>query len=385
MRILHVIDSAGIYGAEKVLLSLAMECARAGHEVSVGTIVSPLDSGDPLGAAVRSLGLHHVSFGMADGFNLSGLWRIRRYAKDQSIDLIHSHGYKANILLGCLPRRLRGWALVCTLHGWTSSGRKDRLWLYETLERRLIRRFDQVVAVSDRVARQVAGPALQGRLATIPNGIPVPSHADRTGLPDFASQSGATPLQLLAVGRLGREKGFDLLLEAIGRLRDIGIIAHLRIAGEGPERSSLQRQIEALALSDAVELLGYRQDVESLHRASDFFVLSSRTEGLPIVLLEAMLCETPVVATAVGDVPAVLEGGRCGWIATEPSVDALTQALTEAIVAGEPERRRRVQCARSRVEAAYSATAMANRYLATYSKLLDEPARRARASDGAHA
>ena len=131
--------------------------------------------------------------------------------------------------------------------------------------------------------------------------------------------------ELLAVGRLGAEKGFDMLIAAMCILRDRGVAARLRIAGEGPERPKLEAQIAAHSLGGIVELLGYQAGLSSLYRAADFFVLSSRTEGLPIVLLEAMAYGTPVIASAVGEVPTVLDDGRCGWLIEHLSADDIAR------------------------------------------------------------
>jgi glycosyltransferase involved in cell wall biosynthesis len=371
LRILHVIDSAGVYGAERVLLSLAAESARRGHEVFVATVVSPLDKGDPLGDAAVGSGLHHVRFLMRDGPNVSGLRRILHFARDRSIDVIHSHGYRANILFACVPRRGHRWVLICTLHGWTSGGRLEKLRLYEVLERRLIRRFDHVVAVSSKIADQVRCRSLGERLSTIANGVASVDHASPRDPPRIESPLGSGHPDLLAVGRLGVEKGFDLLIAAMCILRERGVAARLKIAGEGPERPKLEAQIAAHSLDGIVELLGYQAVVSPLYRAADFFVLSSRTEGLPVVLLEAMAHGTPVIASAVGEVSEVLEGGRCGWLIRHLDAGAIAQTLSEAMAADPGERATRMRRARERVHAAYSVTTMTDRYLAVYLQAVD--------------
>lgn len=366
MKVLHVIDSAGVYGAEKVLLSLAGASASRGHEVFVGTIVAEHDVGDPLGESAVAQGLRHVRFQMRDGPNAGGLRRIVAFAREQAIDVIHSHGYKANILLACAPRREAPWALVCTLHGWTSGGRWRKLRLYEALERRLLRRFDHVVAVSSRIAEEVRRRVAPERLTTIANGVEVADVGSTEPVHYRCSVRAPRPVELLAVGRLSVEKGFDLLIGAVRRLRERGIDVHLKIVGEGPERGTLEARIAASSLAGSVELCGYQRNLRSFYRAADFFVLSSRTEGLPIVLLEAIAQGTPVVASAVGDVSAVLEGGRCGWLISRPEEDAIVEALIEALQSPPEVRLERSRQARERIGTAYSVTAMADRYLAVY-------------------
>ncbi len=172
LRILHVIDSGGLYGAEKVLLSLAVETVKRGHHVCVGTIVAPQDEQDAVGCAARDFGLNHVTFEMTDGLNWRGLADILRFAREERTDLIHSHGYKANTLLALSPRRWRPCAIACTLHGWTATSSLTKIAVYEYLERKIIRRLDRVVAVSDSILRRVAR-GHDGFSVKIPNGVDV--------------------------------------------------------------------------------------------------------------------------------------------------------------------------------------------------------------------
>ena len=371
IRILHVIDSGGLYGAERVLLTLGSECRRLGHEVFVGTIVSPEDDGDPLGEAVAREGLGHIQFRMRDGVNFRGLREIFAFAREHRIDVIHSHGYKANILLAMAPRRLRPCGMVCTLHGWTSKSAFQKIALYESLEKALVHRFDYVVTVSDSILRKV-GPRVQnGKGIKIANGIPVsllPASETRRAWRESMGTE-RDPVSILAIGRLSHEKGFDILIAAAELMREQGVHVSLRIAGDGPRRNELASLIDAAGLNRQVVLTGYVTDPRPLYLAADIFVLSSRTEGLPLVLLEAMSLGTPVIATPVGDVPEVLGGEECGHLLTAIDAPTLAKAVCEFMKARTPWSERVVWNARRRVEQEYSAAAMAEKYLQMYSAL----------------
>jgi glycosyltransferase involved in cell wall biosynthesis len=372
VKILHVIDSGGLYGAEKMLLGLAAACCRLGHAVTVGTIVAPQDEGDALGDAAASRGLAHRQFCMKDGLNLGGAREILRYADQQGFDIIHAHGYKANILLSLVPGRRRQ-RMVCTLHGWASVGRHDRLWFYETLDRLLLWRFDRVVTVSQPMSKIVSRYVADDRLSVIPNGIELPvrrGEADGNVMGARPRHAQMEAVRILAIGRLSYEKGFDQLVEATRILSAGGMKLLVTIAGEGPCRAELERQIAASGLDEQVSLLGYVADVDKLYQNSDLFVLCSRTEGLPLVLLEAMSRSLPVIATPVGEVAVVLGHGQFGCVLN----DADPQTLADGIrrVTGSPDAAETAFRASVHVRAEYSVEKMAARYCRVYAARMGE-------------
>jgi glycosyltransferase involved in cell wall biosynthesis len=148
------------------------------------------------------------------------------------------------------------------------------------------------------------------------------------------------------VGRLSVEKGGDVLVEALARLRDLPLLAC--VVGDGPERPALERRSARLGLAEQIRWSGVRADAGRLFRAFDAFVLSSRTEGTPMVLLEAMHAGVPVVASAVGGVPDVV-GAQEGWLVAPEDPDALAAALRE-LHGDTAEAARRANAARRRID-----------------------------------
>lgn len=363
MRILHVIDSGGLYGAEKVILTLGSECQKLGHEVFVGTIVSPKDHGDPLGEAAAREGLKHVQFCMRDGFNVRGLREIFAFAREHRIDIIHSHGFKANILLAMAPAGLRVCPMVCTLHGWTAAGKLSKMSVYEWLEKRLVGRFDTVIVVSEMIRDRL--PPSRTPVRLIRNGIP-----DLSDMTPRRHASAEDPsegaLHILAAGRLSHEKGYDLLIRAVASLKERGVPVEVTIAGEGSRRADLEKQIADAGLNSQVRLPGYINEMDQLFAEADVFVLCSRTEGLPMVLLEAMGRGVPVIATSVGQVPEVLGHGECGRLVPPGNWEALADAIKSR--ADEPPQyvNDTIERASSRVASNYSAAAMSAPYCDVY-------------------
>jgi len=286
-------------------------------------------------------------------------------------NVLHSHGYKANILLGPLPRSWRG-PMLTTLHGWTQPAKLSALWLYERLDRLALRRIDSLVVVARHMLRALRGFP-ESRVRVIENGIP-PLAARLDDFRAFGVDS--LPLELaafvnrrptlVAIGRLSREKGFELLVEAFARAREQLKSEHqLLIVGEGPERPQLASSIARLGLAGSVRLPGYVAGADRLLEHAAGFVMSSLTEGLPLVLIEAMQWGVPILATAVGDIPELLEGSQY-WQVVEPNeVTAFTRALYD-MMSKDPVSRERLAKSSERVLERHSSVRMTHQYSNAY-------------------
>lgn len=172
------------------------------------------------------------------------------------------------------------------------------------------------------------------------------------------------------VGRLQDVKDQATLIEAFALLRAMLPQRRLRLVlvGDGPLRASLEARVAALALQDCVWFAGPRSDVAPVMRSLSLFALSSIAEGTPVTLLEAMASELPVVATAVGGIPDLLQDGRCGALAPAGDPHALAEAIAPYV--RDPALARRHGAAgRERVEQRYSMRAMLAAYVALYDTL----------------
>jgi len=335
MRILHLIHSEGVYGAERVLLYLAREQQQRGHEPFIGSIRDPGTAQTPFEALTTSWGLPVVPVRVAPRPTPGVVGVLLRTVRELAPDVLHSHGYKANILLGPLSRRQRG-PMLATLHGQTNLRMFSRMWLYERLDRLALRRLDAVVVVARHMLKL---RALQGvapaRVHVIENGIPTltarlgdMSAYGVTALPKALVEFTTRRPTLMAIARLSPEKGLMQLLEAFARARALANSQHqLLIVGSGPLRASLVSRISALGLNDAVCLGGYVEGADRLLEHAAGFVMSSLTEGMPLVLLEAMQWRVPILATAVGAIPELLEDGRLGRLIAPCDPVALADGL----------------------------------------------------------
>jgi len=355
-------------------LYLAREQQQRGHEPFVGSIRDPGTDQTPFEALAHSWGLPVVPIRIAPRPTPGVVHSLLRTVRDVAPDVVHSHGYKPNILLGLLPRRLRG-PMLTTLHGWTGGRRFSALWLYERLDRLSLRRIDSVVVVARHMLELRALQRVPAtRRHVIDNGIP----PREVRLADLAARgAGALPDEvvefttrrptLIAIGRLSPEKGFMLLLEAFARARAQTAAAHqLLIVGEGPQRKLLANRIAALGLSGAVRLGGYVDGADRLFEHAPGFVMSSLTEGMPLVLLEAMQWRVPILATSVGAIPELLDEGRRGRLAAPNDVAALTLGLQSMMSAGGGAGEQGVADAHASVSQRYTSVRMADEYFGAY-------------------
>jgi glycosyltransferase involved in cell wall biosynthesis len=327
MKVLHVIDSAGLYGAEMVVLSLMEEQLRGGMEPVLGSIGEKRIAEKAIEREAQHRGLSCVSFRMRNGPNLLGALRLLQFAKKVKVDLIHSHGYKADILMASIPRGRRGLPVVATLHGWTSTRPFSKLWLYEWLDRKSLMLLDAVVVVNETMLGRLTRRVRQ-RAKVVPNGIaPLPKGLEeREPANEIASFCGSG-FVVGTIGRLSTEKGYGALVEAVHLLRTLGVMAKLVILGEGPERKRLEALIEELGMKREILLPGYLENARRYLPKFNVLVLSSVTEGLPIVLLEAMEAGIPVVATQVGGIPEALEHGNAGVLVSRSDREPLAEGI----------------------------------------------------------
>jgi glycosyltransferase involved in cell wall biosynthesis len=256
--------------------------------------------------------------------------------------IVHTHGYRADLQAFGIARS-RSRAAVATVHGFTGGDLKLRA--YKWLQRHALRQADAVVAVSRPIAEQIVrGGVSRERVHLIRNAwrrrsAPLARAEARTllGLPQSGFVAGW-------IGRLSREKGPDVWLDAFSRLEDPE--SHTCFVGDGPDRRALAQRLRG-SLAGRVHFAGEQPDAARLLSAFDVVVLSSRTEGTPIVLLEAMDALVPVVATAVGGVPDVLSD-REGWLVPPDDPAALLAAL-EAVRTSPAAARMRAGAARDRL------------------------------------
>lgn len=374
MRILHLVHAEGIYGAELILVYLAREMQRLGHEAVIGSIQDPGTGTTEFESFAADCGLEVLPVRIRPRPTPDVVVSLLRTVRSARIDVIHSHGYKADILLGLLPRRWRG-PMITTAHGWTYPPRFTALWLYQLIDRLSLRRLDRVVVVAPHMLQVEAVSKLPaGRTAVICNGIPSLQQRMEDNqrrrikpLPEALIRFLCARPTLVAIGRLSLEKGFDVLLEAFARAASVHPDFQLALIGDGPQGPALRAQVTALGLVDRVHFAGYVEGADRALEHASAFVMSSFTEGLPVALLEAMQWKVPIVATRVGAIPLLLGEGSGGLLVPPRNVGALADALG-SVMQADTSLRERVAAAYSAATTTYSSARMAREYVAVYER-----------------
>lgn len=301
-RILQVFVPGAAGGLESVVVMLARGLKEAGGAVAVSAVLEPGTAVPASVVALQDAGLEVFCHAPAHRAYLRERQLHEQTIQRWNAQIVHTHGYRADLLAGSAAARL-GRARIATVHGFTGGDWKNRL--YERLQLRSFRRYDRIVAVSRPIRERLLAIGIADeRIAVVPNAW----SSTRPLLTRAAARTalGVAPGARIVgwVGRLSQEKGADILLSALALLGDqtIGV----SVLGDGAERTVLQERAQALGVSQRVRWHGVVPDAGIYGAAFDCFVLSSRTEGTPIALLEAMASGVPVVTTAVGGVPDVV-------------------------------------------------------------------------------
>ena len=369
MTVVQLINPGAFGGIETVVTHLA----RALHQSATpSATVAVLDVGAPVPQVVDLL----ASFGAPVEVVRV---RPRRYLEEKSriewalhrlsATVVHSHGYRMDVM-SRVARRDASARWVTTLHGFCGGDLKNRF--YEALQLRSVRRADRVIAVSDSIGARARDAGVNARqIVVLPNAI---------ARPDFLSREVAREKLGLSnsrkwigwVGRMSGEKDPELFVETLRAISDRSVSAVM--IGDGPIAAGIRERHADLVESGRLVLAGVRPGAGAFMRALDALVLSSVTEGTPMVVLEAMQAGVPVVATSVGGLPVLLSDDA-GVLVSERSATALSAAIVD-ILDDAQRAATVVQRATTRVQNVYALQPWIDRHLALYSELSSMNGRR---------
>jgi glycosyltransferase involved in cell wall biosynthesis len=331
IAVLFIIPSLGAGGAERVTITLLRNLDRTRFRPMLCVLTqSKQGFRDEVPADVEVFDLHASRV-------LSALPRIARLVWRTSPDVLFSQLSHLNLALAMirplLPRRLALIGRESSIVSETVNAyRSPALWRW--CYRRFYRRLDRVVCQS----RRMRSDLVEQFSLPIERTVLVNNPIDTERVRKLAGEhlrcgerdDGVRSLQLVACGRLSHEKGYDLLLQAVSEF-DAGQV-YLTIVGDGPLMSSLVNQATLLGIAEQVDFVGFQTNPYPYLARADWFVLSSRFEGFPNVVLEALACGTPVIATpAIGGVSEAFEGVEGCMLLEEISAQALRRAIGEAI------------------------------------------------------
>jgi glycosyltransferase involved in cell wall biosynthesis len=351
VRIVQLIPSLSVGGAERIAALLALEQRRAGDDVAVVSLYDPAASW--IEAGLREAGIPLRFLGKRPGLDPPVIRRLARALADLDPEVVHTHLHTLKYAVAARMLRPRRVALVHTVHN--IAEREAEGW-DRALSRVVFRSMQATYGIEPRW--------------TIPNGIVVADFAPRPRVREATRAAlgvGSEIPLLLTAGRLNTQKNHAALLAALADPRLEALKVRLLIAGEGELGPALEAQA-GLGLSDRVRFLGVVSDLPDLYAAADVFVLSSTWEGNPLVVMEAMAAGKPIVATAVGCVPELVSAAT-GVLVPPGDPPALAGAI--ARLAGDGDLGRRLGAAGARTaQARFDVREMARAYRDLYQAVL---------------
>ena len=320
-RMTLIISSLGRGGSERVMAMLANHWHATGHEVTLVTLDSEQSDVYQIHPGIQrvALGLMQESRGLLSAIrnNFKRIRRLRWAIRDSHPEVVISFIDQMNVLtlLAC-----SGLNIDVVISERINPTRHDIGRIWSMMRRLTYPRCKTLVVQSERIRKHI-GTAFGARsIAVIPNAV--------EKMEPFPAERESAEKRILAMGRLVPQKGFDLLIESFSRLAEKFPDWSLTILGEGPERRKLEELIQQKHLADRILLSGWLNNPQDTLKQSDLFVLSSRFEGFPNALLEAMACGLPVISFDCDSGPAdIIRDGVDGILVPAENVESLTAAI----------------------------------------------------------
>lgn len=374
MRIVYLLTSLGVGGAEKQALDVAERMATRGHAVRIMVLMPRLDEEWP-----TDLHTIHLDVRKSPRSALTGFLRGRAFLREFRPDLVHSHCFHSNIfarllrLFGPIPFFVPSFVVLSTVHN-VYEGGWSRMAAYRLSDGLSSRTVAVSHAVAERFIRLNA--VLRGKCTVILNGIDVASFvpsADRREKMrvEMGIAAGSETFIWLAVGRIAPAKDYSNMLFAFAAaVRTERSDAQLWVAGDarGDEKTALETLAKDLQIDAAVRWLGLRRDMPALFDAADAFVSSSAWEGMPLAVGEAMCMAKPVVVTDVGGVRELV--GDAGAVVPAKNSRALGNAMLETMQQSRESLAANGHAARERILRCFSMDATAGMWEALYESLI---------------
>lgn len=326
MKVLHLISGGETGGSKNHLLSLLEKMNK--EDILLGVFQE-----GTLYNEAKAKGISTVLFGQTSRYDFSIINRIKKVIKEDHIELVHTHGPRAN-LYTYLVRKLVSFKWITTIHSdptkdFIKGGIKGKL--FTAINMTVIKKIDHFFAVSDRFKKMIIDFGIPAeKITSIYNGIsfdiPLTSHLTREQLKlqedDFV---------VTMVARLHPIKGHTVVFDAIKKLSMKHDNVKLLLIGDGPIRQELEEEAKRKGIEGNVRFLGFQTDVHSYLSISDVKLLASYSESFPLVILEAARAHVPVISTDVGGVKDLISDPSLGWIVPIKDANAIVKAIENAM------------------------------------------------------
>ena len=364
LNVLQFICPTGFYGAERWILALAKHLDREHVRCDLAITSEPTNKDLELTRQYKKLGLNTFEIAMRGKFDRSAISSLAKLLREKEIDVIHTHGYKSDII-GLLAARKAGIPCVITPHGF-SSGMDFKLRVFSWLGGKALRYATRVVPLSTELVRGCERLGVpKNKIVYIQNGVDLSEVEAQTRPerdPDDEKRIGF-------VGQLISRKNILDLLDVFDALHAKHPKTRLVILGDGAQRSALEAHAQTLASKDHIEFLGFRNDRLELLKSFDLFAMTSSLEGIPRCLMEAQAAEIPVAAYDISGVDQLVTHGETGLLAPLGNKEQLL-ADWETILFDPETANRLAGAAKAHVYEHYSAHRMAYEYTTLFQEVV---------------
>lgn len=289
-------------------------------------------------------------------FNFCAVRKLAKILRDEKVDIIHSQRHQATVYATLAAKLAKTPVIFGHVHGLNRSAKPRRKFINALISKKISRLLTAGGVVRQDVIKQFPG-IREEQVISIDNSIDV-SHFCDVELTKAAARENAglceDELVFGTVGRFAPTKGYTYLVDAFAAVKKRLPAAQLVFVGDGRCENEIKEQVKKCGIEGSVHFLGRRNDVPELLRAMDIFVFPSIAEGMPYAVLEAMAAGVPIIASAVGAIPDVLDKGRLGRLVEVRSVEGLAEAMVEIAEMGEVELSRMVKEAKDKAKSRYN-------------------------------
>lgn len=332
--VLHLIGTLSPGGAERNLYYLAPHLSRSKLRYGICCLIDRGEYADE----VEALGVPTFELGYRKRYLIPTVLRLARLLRQRKVKILHTHLFEPGLV-----GRLAAWGARTPVRITHEHGKTLwKSWYHRMFERLAMHATDLRIAVSrdisDLRVRTEHTPA--SKIRVVFNAVdPTRFEIDRAARDSKRSELGLGDFFVIGtIGRLIEAKSYDLLLEVAHEVCRKMPDARFVVVGDGPLAGDLERIRESLDLVEKVRFLGKRGDIPEILASFDVYIVTSRREGLPVALIEAMMAAKPIISTDVGGIPDTLSHGESGILVEAGSRDALVREVVS--LAGDADRMR---------------------------------------------
>lgn len=368
IKVLHLISSSSFLGAERVVCELARHTNTCSFICVVGLLGTPKSVVSEFKEQLNSYNIQVVRFCCDCKLSIKSIREIAVFAKNNSVDIIHSHGYKTNIYSILSRMYLNNTKAITTNHNWISNTIKEKIYKY--IDIKILKKYTYIVAVSQELKDKMVSCGIESsKVNVLLNGIFINYNDNDYYYEKKKIGISANCFVIGCVASLIPVKAHIDLLRAFAMLLNTIPNSRLVLVGDGPLYDYLNTISKQIGIESNVTFLGYRNDAIKLLHTFDVFSLVSHSEGLPMAMLEAMAASLPVVVSSVGAIPQVITHMKNGILVTPGNITEIFNAFVT--LADDPDLRKNLGCnARKQVVANYSVERMVKDYEELYDKVL---------------